>query len=114
MERRLKAFRFAFNGLTIFFSETFHARIHFFAALVVCFFGFYLQVSKVEWIALILCMTLVFITEALNSALEYVVDLATIEIHPLAKKAKDVAAAAVLLAAAFSSIIAAIIFIPYF
>ena len=114
MQKRLNAFKFALTGMATFFKETLHARIHLIAALTVCLAGFYFSISQTEWLAVLLCIALVFTAEAFNSALEYLVDLATDQVHPLAKKAKDVAAAAVLMAAIFSCIIAVIIFYPYF
>lgn len=110
MKKRLRAFRFAMVGLQTFFRETFHAKIHTVAAFFAITAGFWFRLSLQEWMWLIACIFCVFITEILNSAIEYVVDLTSPEAHPLAKKAKDVAAAAVLLAAIFSAIIALIIF----
>ena len=75
--------------------------------------GFLLHVSIGEWLWLALCVFLVISSEVWNSAIENVVDLATnYKRHPLAKKAKDMAAAAVLLAAIFSLIVASLIFLP--
>ena len=112
MKNRLRAFSYALSGLNTFFTETFHAKVHLFAALAAVALGFWLNVSSVEWVVLLLCIALVLIAEAINSALEYLVDMVQPEEHPLAKKVKDVAAAAVLIAAIFSVIIATIIFIP--
>ena len=112
MKNRLRAFSYALSGLKTFFTETFHAKVHLFAALAAVALGFWLNVSSVEWVVLLLCIALVLIAEAINSALEYLVDMVQPEEHPLAKKVKDVAAAAVLIAAIFSVIIATIIFIP--
>ncbi len=112
MNKRLLAFAHAFTGIKTFFSETFHARIHLIASILVVTFSFWLGLKPLEWVSIILCITLVFVAEAINSAIEYSVDLSMPNQHPLAKKAKDVSAAAVLLAAIFSVIIALIIFYP--
>lgn len=112
MKNRLRAFSYALSGLNTFFKETFHAKVHLFAALAVVALGYWVGVSTADWVVLLLCIALVFVAEAINSALEYLVDLAHPDEDPLAKKAKDVAAAAVLIAAVFSVIIAALIFIP--
>jgi len=111
--KRLKAFGHAFNGIGLLFKDGAHARIHLLAVLVVSFLAYKLNASSADWIHLILCYALVIGLEALNSAIEYIVDLASPEYHELAKKAKDVAAAAVLVAAIGSIIIALIIFLPY-
>lgn len=110
--KRLKAFGHALNGIGLLFKDGAHARIHLLAVFVVSLLAYKLDVSSADWIHLILCYALVIGLEALNSAIEYVVDLASPEYHELAKKAKDVAAAAVLIAAIGSVIIAVLIFSP--
>jgi len=112
MKNRIEAFVNAFNGLILLFKETYHARIHALAVLFVVFFGFWFKLSIAEWVSVILCMALVVSLEAVNSSIEYTVNLASPKYHKLAKKAKDVAAASVLLASIFSVIIAGLIFIP--
>lgn len=111
-QKRISAFGHAFRGIGTFFRESPHARIHALAALLVTLAGFRFDLSQLEWVAIMLCFALVLSLEAINSALEYAVDLSSPDKHPLAKKAKDVAAAAVLLAALFTIIIAALIFVP--
>jgi len=56
--------------------------------------GFFFSISSLEWVAVVLCIASVFALEAVNTALEYLTDLASPEFHPLAGKAKDVAAGA--------------------
>jgi len=89
-----------------------NARIHLLAAVSVVALGIYCQISRMEWIALSICISLVLALEALNTALEYLTDLVSPEFHPLAGKAKDVAAAAVLLVAAGAVVVGLLIFIP--
>ena len=75
--------------------------------------GFALRISVIEWVIVVLCCGLVLTTELLNTAIEAVTDLACNEkIHPLAKIAKDVAAAATLVTSVTSLIIAVLIFGP--
>ncbi len=111
--KRIKAFGDAFRGIATFIKEGAHARIHLLAVALVTFAGFYFDLSNSDWIDLILCFALVLGLEAINSAIEYAVDLASPEYHDLAKKAKDVAAASVLIAAIFSVILAILIFSPH-
>jgi diacylglycerol kinase len=75
--------------------------------------GFLFHIQNYEWIAIILCLGMVWAFEAANTALEALVDLTTNEFHPVAKIAKDCAAAAVLLTAITSAVIGAIIFLPH-
>lgn len=112
MKKRVQAFGFALTGLRTFFAESIHARIHLAAAVGVILAGYITGLSPVEWIIIFLCIGLVMALEAVNSAIEYLTDLASPEWHPLAKKTKDVAAGAVLISAMISVIIALIIFIP--
>jgi len=65
-----------------------------------------------EWLFIILCSTLVLMLEMINTAIEQLCDLVTMEDHPLIKTIKDVSAAAVLLAAAASVATGLIIFLP--
>lgn len=111
-KKEKKSFGYAFSGMAVFFRETRHAKVHFLATALVIALGLYLKVSITEWIALTICIALVFSLEAINSALEYTVDLASKEYHVLAKKAKDVAAAAVLIASLFCVVVAVLIFGP--
>jgi diacylglycerol kinase len=108
-----KSFYFAFKGIADLFSGRHpNAMVHLMAVVSVCIAGYFFKISTSEWLAVILCFIAVITLEAMNSAIEYVVDLASPEFHPLAKKAKDMAAGAVLLAAIGTVVIAAIIFLP--
>lgn len=72
----------------------------------------YLELELLEWVALLLVMGLVWVAEFLNTAMEVIVDLASPDIHPLAKISKDVGAASVLIAAFLSVIIGVLILGP--
>jgi diacylglycerol kinase len=82
--------------------------------VVVTAAGLAFRLTAGEWCAAVLAMAVVWITEALNTAIEDVVDLASPGRHPLAGRAKDVAAGSVLVAVAASAIIGLIIFAPRF
>lgn len=112
IRRRIDSFRFAFQGLADLFRTQTNARIHLAAALLVLFLGVWLEVSRLEWLALTLSITLVLALEAVNTALEYLTDLVSPGQHPLAGKAKDVAAAAVLVAALGAAAVGGLIFLP--
>lgn len=75
--------------------------------------GSYFHLSAGEWGAVLAVAALVLVTEILNTALESLVDMVTMDYHPLAKVAKDVAAAAVLVAALVSVIVGGIVFLPH-
>jgi diacylglycerol kinase len=76
--------------------------------------AFIFRLSPRDWVILIIAITIVWITELLNTALEVVIDLASPQVHPLAKIGKDVGAASVLLAALASIVIGLIILGPPF
>jgi len=75
--------------------------------------GLYFGIERWEWAILTGCITLVIAAEALNTAIEFLTDLASPEYHPLAGKAKDTAAAAVLFCAIGAVVIGIIVFWPY-
>jgi diacylglycerol kinase len=82
------------------------------ATVCVIALGAWLSLSRIEWAILALAMGLVWIAEFFNTALEAVVDLASPDIHPLAKVSKDVGAAAVLIAAITSVVVGLLILGP--
>ncbi len=112
LKKRTASFLYAFKGLKDLFKNQPNARIHAAAAVLVVLAGFYFHISRTEWIAVTLCIVMVLGLEAMNTALENLTDLVSPDFHPLAGKAKDVAAAAVLLAAMGTVIVALIIFLP--
>ena len=111
-KKRVASFRYAFKGLKDLFVSQPNARIHLRASIGVILAGIFFQISATEWVAVSLCIVLVISLEATNTAIEYLTDLVSPGQHPLAGKTKDVAAAAVLLAAIGSVVIGCIIFLP--
>ncbi|MCL2403287.1 MAG: diacylglycerol kinase family protein, partial [Coriobacteriia bacterium] len=88
------------------------ALVCFFLVIAVLVSAFF-RISLIEWVIVALCCGLVLVTELLNTAIEAVTDLAcNDEIHPLAKIAKDTAAAATLVASVTSLIAAVLVFGP--
>ena len=111
--RRMLSFRFAGKGLLLLMRSQPNFRFHLLAAAGVIGAGFYFHVERWEWVALLLTISSVLVAEALNSALEFLTDLVSPQYHPLAGKAKDAAAAAVLIAALLAMGVGLVIFIPY-
>ncbi len=110
---RLKSFKYAFQGIATLFRETPNAAIHLVLTILAVLLGFILSISPVEWIAICIVIGLVFALEAVNTALENLSDFACKkETHPAIKKAKDLGAAAVLLAAIAAFIVGLIVFLP--
>ena len=89
-----------------------NAWIHAIISTGVIIVGFWVGLGRLEWAVLVLTIGLVWMAEFVNTALEAVVDLASPDLHPLAKVGKDVAAAAVLIGAGAASIIGLLILGP--
>lgn len=114
LQQRIKSFGFAIQGIFTLVRTQPNVWIHLISAIIVICFAFYFNVEKWEWVILLACITLVLAAEALNTAIEFLTDLASPDIHPLAEKAKDTAAAAVLICAIGAVVIGLIVFLPYF
>lgn len=112
LHKRIKSFGFAIQGIVTFFKTQTNAWIHLVAAVLICGMGYTYKISREEWCWIVAAIAFVFVTEMMNTAIEFLTDLASPSVHPLAKKVKDVAAGAVLIAAITSFIIALVIFIP--
>ena len=111
--RLIRRFGWAGRGVIVHFRTQENARIHLAATVVTVAAGFFFGISRGEWIAVVLAIGLVLAAEAFNTAIEAVVDLASPEQHPLAGRAKDVAAGAVLLAAVTAVVVGVLVFGPH-
>jgi diacylglycerol kinase (ATP) len=90
-----------------------NAWIHAATTVAVVALGFVLGISTAEWCWIVLAVVAVWTAEALNTAFEFLTDVASPEFHPLAGKAKDVAAGAVLISAGGSVVIGLLVFGPH-
>ena len=111
-KRLANSFKYAFYGIKQSYKGEQNLKIHTVIAILVVLFGFLLRISYLEWLVCLVLIGLVLMAEFFNTAIEYVVDLASPNVHPLAKAAKDTASAGVLMMAIISAIIGLIIFIP--
>ncbi len=107
-----KSFGYAFEGIGNTILHERNMQIHCLATVLVVIFGFILKISMIEWYVCLVLFALVMSLELVNTAMEAVVDLVTKEKKPLAKKAKDAAAGAVLMSAIIAAILGGIIFFP--
>lgn len=106
-------FRAAFSGLRSLLRTERNVYIHLAIAAVVVLMGAVLEVALLEWAVLVVAIALVLVTETLNTAVESLVDLVSPEKRPLAGRVKDLAAAAVLLAALFAVVLGVLVFLPH-
>jgi diacylglycerol kinase (ATP) len=109
---RLRSFRNAWRGIVCLVRGQVNARVHLAATVVVIALGVAFEVSRGEWCALALAMGLVWTAEGMNSALEALADRITTERDERIRRAKDLAAGAVLLAAISAAAVGACIFGP--
>jgi len=110
---RVRSFRYAINGIALMLKSQHNAWLHATASMAVVLVGVFFHISSNEWCWLVLAIMAVWTAEALNTALEFLADVASPEFHPLVKSAKDVAAGAVLISAAGSVVIALLVFCPH-
>jgi len=109
---RFRSFSYAFQGLAWFFKREHNAWIHGMATILVLLMCFVFKISGMEFIVVLFAVALVLIAEIFNTAIEKIMDHLSPSTHPAVKIIKDVAAAAVLIAAIAAIIAGLIVFIP--
>lgn len=110
---RLKSFKCAFRGIWLMIASQHSAWLHALATAVVTVSGILLNLNHYEWCWIVLAIMAVWTAEALNTACEFLADVASPDFHPLVEKAKDVAAGAVLISAIGSTVIAVLVMGPH-
>lgn len=106
-------FKHAFAGLLTLLKKDHNFLIHIICAILSLILSFILHLSAIEWMMIMIAIGLVLICEAINTAIEFVVDLVTDSYATYAKYAKDIAAFAVLITSILALLIGLIIFIPH-
>lgn len=107
-----RSFKAAFEGIYSTYKKEQNIKIHTMISFVVILGGFIFKINYIEWLVCLVLIGFVMMAEFFNTAIEYVVDLASPDIHPLAKAAKDTASAGVLMMAIISALIGCVIFMP--
>ena len=108
----LTSFGYAFSGLKTALKNEPNIRIHLLIALLTIVLAFFLGFSPVEWIILAFTISFVLILELINTTLETLINIVSPEIKEEARMAKDVSAAAVLIGALLSVVVAGFLFLP--
>ena len=108
----LETFRHAFRGFVSAYETEKNIKIHMIFGFLAVFVGLWLQISAIEWGLLVVTIAAVFTTEFMNTAMEYVVNLAAPHFDETAKKAKDISAAAVMISVISSVLVGVVIFLP--
>jgi len=113
MKSFLKSFIYAIHGIWSGITEQLNLKVQIAIAVIVIGAGFYFRITATEWCIILICIGLVIGLEMINSAIENLVDLVTLERKPLAGRIKDIAAGAVLVVSVITVIIGVIIFRKY-
>ena len=113
LKKQLRSFGYAWKGIRCCVGKEQNISFHLIAMVVTVIAGFLLEITRIDWMIVILCIGVVIAAELFNSAIEKLVDLVSPERHPIAGQVKDIAAGAVLVCAATAAIIGLIVFIPY-
>jgi|WetSurMetagenome_2_1015567.scaffolds.fasta_scaffold435573_1 diacylglycerol kinase (ATP) len=112
LKERAKSFRAALNGIVLLVKHEHNARIHLFILTLVIIAGLLLKIRAMEWLAIAIVSGLVLAGECFNSAVEYLSDRISHEFDEEIRKAKDIAAAGVLISAIVAVVAGLVIFIP--
>lgn len=112
LKKRLNSFRYAFAGIADLIASQPNAKLHLAAAVAAIAAGFFFNIDRTEWCLVVFAIASVLAAEAFNTAIEHLTDLVSPGHHPLAGKAKDVAAAAVLLTAIGAAVVGVVVFLP--
>lgn len=112
IKKTLRSFRYASHGFGHIWKEHQNIRFHIVMGAVAIGLSYFLDISYLEYLFVLITIFFVIISEMMNTAIEEMTNLITTEHRKEAKIAKDVSAAAVFLSAAFSVIVAVIIFLP--
>lgn len=112
-KKQLRSFGYAWKGIRSCVGKEQNLSFHLIVTAAVVVAGFAWEITRTEWIAVILCIGAVIAAELFNTAIERLVDLVSPQRHPLAGQVKDIAAGAVLVCAVAAVIVGIIIFMPY-
>ncbi|MEG2513860.1 MAG: diacylglycerol kinase family protein [Bacteroidaceae bacterium] len=113
ISKRIESFGYAGKGIKSFLFREHNAWIHSVVTVLVVIAGCLFHITRNEWIAILLCVALVFAAEAFNTAIERLVNIVSPERNVQAGDVKDIAAGAVLICAIIAAIVGLIIFTPY-
>jgi len=111
LKGRIKSFKYALTGLKLLLKEL-NFQIHLVAFVLIIILSIYLKISSYEWLFVLLSSFFVLICEAINTAIEKIMDFTSLEKDKRIADIKDISAAFVLLSAINAVIVGAFIFVP--
>ena len=107
----VESFDCAIEGVIYVLKTQKNMRIHFVLATIILLLGLILDISRLEWVIILLTISMVVVSEAINTAIELSMDIVSETYHPIARIVKDVAAGAVLISSLISVVIGYLIFL---
>lgn len=114
IRKLVKSFGYAVRGVRSLLIQEQNARIHLLATVVVIVAGIVVGLNRYEWISIAVAIALVWVAEAMNTAIEDMVDFISPQKDSRAGRIKDMAAGGVLICATIAVIIGLLVFIPHF
>lgn len=114
IKRTLRTFKYSLAGLAYAYKNEQSMWIHAIGSLFTIVLGFIYHLSLSDWAIIFIALGVILASELINTAIEAAVDLCTLEIHPLAKIAKDCGSAATFVLTLVSIVICLFVFVPYF
>ena len=112
--KRLQSFVYAYRGILYLLRTQHNAWIHLALAFIAVILGICFSITQFEWIAILICIGIVFAAEAVNTSIELLCDARFTEYDKRAEIIKDTAAGAVLIVSIVAAIVGSIIFLPRF
>ncbi len=91
----IRSFGYAIEGFRTAVATERNIKVQLLVGVLAIVAGVVLRIDALSWVLVLLCIGLVLFAELVNTSIEAIVDLATQDLHPLAKRAKDIAAASV-------------------
>ena len=114
IRRTLRTFKYSWQGLAYAYKNEQSMWIHAAGSIVTIVLGFIYHLTLLEWGLIFIALGVILASELINTAIEAAVDLCTLEVHPLAKIAKDCGSAATFVLTLVSIVICLFVFVPYF
>lgn len=106
----IRSFGYAIEGFRTAVATERNIKVQLFVGVLAIVAGLVLKIDALSWVLVLLCIGLVLFAELVNTSIEAIVDLATQDLHPLAKRAKDIAAASVFTLSITAAVVGIIVF----
>ena len=106
----IRSFGYAIEGFRTAVATERNIKVQLFVGVLAIVAGVVLRIDALSWVLVLLCIGLVLFAELVNTSIEAIVDLATQDLHPLAKRAKDIAAASVFTLSITAAVVGIIVF----